>query len=64
LTLLARDVMTNKNLLIIQQHAIDGLDRIFGSLSSLVVNESVDSGPVVFVSSNFSRKHVSEGSQL
>jgi hypothetical protein len=56
--------MTNKNLLIIQQHAIDGLDRIFGSLGSLVVNESVDSGLVMFVSSNFSRKHVSEGSQL
>lgn len=64
MTLLARDVMTNKNLLIIQQHAIDGLDRIFGSLGSLVVNESVDSGLVMFVSSNFSRKHVSEGSQL
>jgi hypothetical protein len=64
LTLLARDVMTNKNLLIIQQHAIDGLDRIFSSLGGLVVNESVASGPVVFVRGDLARKHVSEGSQL
>jgi hypothetical protein len=60
LMLLVRDVMTNKNLLIVQQHAIDGLDRIFSSLGGLVVNKSVASGPVVFISRDFARKLKSE----
>ena len=33
--------MANEDLLVIEQHAIDCFDRVLGSLSGLVVNETV-----------------------
>lgn len=33
--------MTNINLFVIEQHAIDGLDGIIGGLSGFIMNEAV-----------------------
>ena len=41
LSLSLSDVMTDKDLLVVEQHAVDGLDGSIGSLASRVVDETI-----------------------
>jgi hypothetical protein len=58
--LLFRNVMSDVNLLVVQEHAIDGLDGGIGSLGGLVVDETVPSGTTVLVGSDLAGEDVSE----
>lgn len=50
---LARDVVADIDLLVVEKHAIDGLDGAVGCLSCLVVHETVTLGATVFISGHF-----------
>ena len=48
------------HLLVVEQHAIDGLDGVLGCLGSLVVDEAVAFGVAVLVGSDLAREDVTE----
>jgi len=54
-------VVTDVHLPVVEQHAIDSLDGIVCSFSSLVVNETVTLGPAVFISGNLAGQNITEG---
>ena len=55
--------MTNVDLLVVQQHAVDVLDGVLGSLSGLVVDEPVAFGVAMLVGRNLAGKNVAESSE-
>lgn len=55
--------MADVDLLVVQQHAVDGLDGGVGGLSGLVVNETVALGASVLVGGDLAGENVSEGSK-
>ena len=57
---LAGDVVAHIDLLIVEQHAIDGLDGDVGSFRGLVVDETIALGATLLVSGNLTREHVAE----
>lgn len=59
-TNLARNVVTNIDLLIVQQHAIDGLDRVFGSLGSFIVDKTIAFRAAVLIGSDFAGQDITE----
>ncbi len=59
LTLLAGDVVTDVDLLVVQKHAVDVLDGSLGSLGGLVVDETVAERASV-VGGDLARKNVTE----
>jgi hypothetical protein len=63
LTLFARDVVTDVNLFIVEQHAVHGLDGILSRFGCFVVNKTVPPGTAMFVSCHFARQYVSGGSE-
>ena len=63
LTLFARDVVTNVNLFIVEQHAVHGLDGILSRFECFVVNKTVSPGMAMFVSCHFAKQYVSGGSE-
>jgi hypothetical protein len=57
---LARDVMSDINFLIVEKHAVDSLDGTISSLSGLIMNEAIALGASMFVSSDLARQHVAK----
>ncbi len=55
--------MPDVNLLVVQQHAINGLDSGRGSLSGLIMNETISFGATMLVCSDFTGKNVAECSE-
>jgi hypothetical protein len=51
-------VQTNKNLLIVQQHAVDSFDSGIGRFSGFVVHKSVALGVSSLVGGNFAGKDI------
>ena len=62
-TYFAGDMVSNIDLLIVQQHTIHSFDSGVGSLGSLVVNKSVPFGAADFIGGNFARQDISESSK-
>lgn len=60
---LARNVMSDINLLVIEKHAIDSLDGAISSFGGLVMNESISLGATMFVCSNFAGQHIAKGGE-
>jgi hypothetical protein len=56
-------VVTDEDLLLVQKHAVDALDSSVGSLSGLVVNETVTLGVAVLVLGDLAGKNVAESSE-
>jgi len=56
-------VRSDIHFLVIEQHAIDGLDSIISGLASLVVDETIALGAAMLVGRDFAREHVSEGGE-
>ena len=54
-------MVTNVNLLIVQKHTIDSLDGSLGSLSGLIVDETVSLGAAMLVGSDLARQDITEG---
>jgi hypothetical protein len=52
---LAGDMVSNINFLIIEQHAIDGLDGTLCGFCSLVMDETVSPRATVFIGGHFTR---------
>jgi hypothetical protein len=59
-TNLARNVVTNVDLLVVEQHSIDGLDSIFSGLCGFVVDETIALGSAVLIGSDFAGQDVTE----
>lgn len=58
---LLRHVMPNVDLLVVQQHTIDGFDSRLCSLGAVIVNEAVTLGTSALVRRNLARKNVTKG---
>jgi hypothetical protein len=56
-------VVSNEDLLVVQQHTIDGLDSGLGSLSTVVVNEAITLRATTFVGRDLAGKDVAECSK-
>lgn len=56
-------MVSNKDFLVVQKHAVDGADGVISCLSSFVVDESIAARGTVFISGNLARKHVAKGSK-
>lgn len=52
--------MSDVDLLVVQQHAVDGLDSTVGGLGSLVVDKSIALGATMLVGGDFARKDIAE----
>ena len=63
MTYLARNVVTDKDLLVIEQHAVDSTDGSISSFSSLIMDETVALGVAVLVGGDLAREDVAEGSE-
>ena len=55
--------MADVDLLVIQQHAVDGLDGSLSSLSSLVMDETVALGAAMLVGGDLAGENVAEGGE-
>lgn len=55
--------MSDEDLSVVEQHAVDGLDGSVGSLSGLVVDETVTSGSSSIVDGDLAGEDVSEGGE-
>jgi hypothetical protein len=60
---LARDVVTDVHLLVVQEHAVDSFDGGIGSFGSLIMNETIALRATLLVSGNLARQDVAEGSK-
>ena len=56
-------VVSNEDLLIIEQHTIDGLDGRLGRLGAVIVNEAVTLRASSLICCDLARKNVTEGSE-
>ena len=55
--------MSNENLLVIQEHTVNGLDSGFCRFCTVIVNEAISPGASAFVSGDLTRENVSKGSK-
>ena len=62
-TCLAGDVVADIHLLVVEQHAVDGLDSSLSSFGSLIVDVAVASGTAVLIGRNFAGEDVAESSE-
>jgi len=56
-------MVSNVDLLVIQQHTIDGLDSRLSRLGAVIVNEAVTLGASALVCRDLARKNVTEGGE-
>jgi hypothetical protein len=61
--LLLADVVTDKHLLVVQQHAVDGLDGSISGFTGLVVDETVTTRVAVLINGDLAGKDVTESSE-
>jgi hypothetical protein len=57
---LFRDVGTDEDLLVVEEHAIDRLDGVLGSLRGLVVDESITLGVALLIDGDLAGENISE----
>lgn len=62
-TNLARDVVPDVNLLIVEKHAVDSLDSRLGGLSSLIVDITVTARATLLIGGDFARQNVAESGE-
>ena len=62
-TCLARDVVADVDLLIVQKHTVDSLNGGLGRLSSLVVDKAVSLGAAVLISGNLAGQNVAKSGE-
>jgi hypothetical protein len=62
-TNLARDVVTDVYLFVVQQHAIDMSDGGIGKLSSLIMHKAIALRTTLLVSGDLARQDFTEGSK-
>ena len=55
--------MADVDLLVVEQHAVDGLDGSLSSLGSLVVNIAETTLATVLIGGNFAGQDIAEGSE-
>ena len=60
---LLRDMVSNKDLLVVQQHTIDGLDSRLGGFSAVIVDEPIALRAPTFVCCDLARENVTESSE-
>ena len=53
-------VVSNVDLLVVQQHTVDSLDCRLGSLSTVIVDEAVTLGASALICCDLARKNVTE----
>jgi hypothetical protein len=53
-------VVSNVDLLVVEEHAIDGLDSALCGLCGFIVDEAVSLGAAVFIHGDLARQNVSE----
>ena len=63
MTNLLRNVVTDVNLLVVEQHAVDSLDSRIGGLRSIVVNETVATRKSILIGGDFAGQDVSESGE-
>lgn len=63
LAVLLGDVVADEDLLVVQKHAIDVLDGVVGSVSGLVVDETVALGVTEFILGNLAAENVAKGGE-
>jgi hypothetical protein len=56
-------MVSNKHLLVIEQHAIHRTDSILGSLGGLIMDKPVPLGITVLICGDFARKYGAESSK-
>lgn len=56
-------MVADVDLLVVQQHSVDGLDSIIRSLGGLVVNEAVALGAALLIGCDFAREDVAESGE-
>ena len=56
-------MVSNEDLLIIEQHTIDGLDGRLGRLGAVIVNEAITLRAPSLICCDLARKNVTEGSE-
>lgn len=62
-TNLARDVVPDVNLLVVEKHAVDSLDSRLGGLSSLIVDITVTARATLLIGGDFARQNVAESGE-
>ena len=55
--------MSNEDLLVIQQHTVDGFDGGLGRLGGVIVNEAITLGASAFIGCDLAGENVTEGSE-
>jgi hypothetical protein len=63
MTDLTRDMVADIDFLVVQKHAIDGLDSAFSSFCGFVVDKTVALGATVFIGGNLARENVAESGE-
>ena len=54
-------MVADVDLLVVQQHAVDGLDSVLSSLGGLVVHETIALGTPMLIGSDLAGEDVAEG---
>jgi len=62
-TCLAGDMVADVDLLVVEQHAVDGLDSVVGSLAGFVVHEAVALGVALLIGGDFAGQDISESGE-
>jgi hypothetical protein len=55
--------VSNVDFLVVQQHAVDGLDSGLGRLSGIIVNETITLGASALICCDLARKDVTKGGE-
>lgn len=54
------DVVTNEDLLVVEEHAIDRLDGVLGSLSGFIVDEAVTLGVALLIDGDLAGENITK----
>lgn len=54
------DVVTNKDLLVVEEHTIDRLDGVLGSLSGFIVDEAITLGVALLIDGDLARENIAK----
>ncbi len=54
------DVVTNEDLLVVEEHAIDRLNRVLGSLRGFIVDEAVTLGVALLIDGDLAGENITK----
>lgn len=54
------DMVTNEDLLVVEEHAIDRLDGVLGSLSGFIVDEAVTLGVALLIDGDLAGQNITK----